>query len=565
MWHRRFFMPGSDVETAVDDAGLLERYVESRDEGAFGELVARHVDLVFAAARRQAHGDAHLAEDITQAVFVVLAQKARRICSAAALPAWLITTTRFVARDALRAEVRRAKRETEAARNMRSDVTNPTHFAEDPADRERIAPLLDDALARLREGDRILVTLRFLKGMSIAEVAAATGVTTVVAQKRIARAVGKMRDSFARRGIVLSGAATCSALAQSIEHAPTDLATRAGSAALAAHAAVAGTSLLAWKIASSFSMKFAAAVTGVVLLMTTASVVLMAKTSSDHHPAASTNAANQRIKVGVLLSEFTAEGWHNQFDAWDLSHQRTILSLNSQKLELFVLFEPGPQKIMAAQARRFVAPDHFLNAADKDVLRKLDVIVVGHTWHMRPEVLDSIQSVVRDDGVGLLEQAGFAMFTPSFTPQVCAMSGLREDSEVEYFFCTNPPPARVVGEHPILKGLKIDDPVQVTAECGAFGKVNGTPLIAAFGAADEPEPGRMEFLARTLKRPTTSPVSADSFEDGGVFCPLYVSALGKGRIVSCQWHNKPPTALDPTGDGSFYVRCIEWLARRPVE
>src|SRR2546421_6771533 len=242
-------------DDADDDASLLKRFVQARDERAFRRLVERHVDLIYAAARRQTRGDAHLADDITQAVFVVLARKAAGVRNAAALPGWLIATTRFVARDALRAEARRSRREQEAAQTMRSIVSDHTEPQDAMADnRERIAPLLDDALARLREGDRILVTLRFLKGMSIAEVAAATGVSAIVAQKRIARAVARMRDSFARRGIVLSGGAVCTALAQSIEHAPPDLAARAAGAALTAHSAIAGTSLLAWKIMSSISI-----------------------------------------------------------------------------------------------------------------------------------------------------------------------------------------------------------------------------------------------------------------------------------------------------------------------
>src|SRR5581483_9015794 len=203
-----------------DDASLLKRFIDSRDQRAFEQLVAGNIDLVYAAARRQVRGDAHLAEDVTQAVFVLLARKASSVRSAAALPAWLLTTTRFVARDTLRAEARRSRREAEAVKIMNHVLhPNSSSGAPDPvADRDRIAPLLDDALSRLREGDRILVTLRFLKEMSIAEVAAATGLSATVAQKRIARSVARMRDSFARRGIVLTAAATCGALAHSVEH-----------------------------------------------------------------------------------------------------------------------------------------------------------------------------------------------------------------------------------------------------------------------------------------------------------------------------------------------------------
>src|SRR5437773_3474730 len=186
-------------KSCMDDSSLLKAFVDAGDERAFRELVDRHIDLVYAAARRQVRGDAHLADDVTQAVFVVLARKAATIKGGAVLPAWLIATARFVANDVMRSEARRQKREKEAAATMAQTATDPG----DDSARE-IAPLLDDALGRVRERDRNLVTLRYLKGMSIAEIAAAVGISSDACEKRISRAVAKMRDSFSRRGVVLS-------------------------------------------------------------------------------------------------------------------------------------------------------------------------------------------------------------------------------------------------------------------------------------------------------------------------------------------------------------------------
>src|SRR5687768_3820476 len=92
-----------------DDARLLERYARSRDEAAFGALVRRHLDLVYSAAARRV-GDRHLAEDVTQAVFVVLAKKANSVRrSTAPLAAWLLTTVRYAAANALKTERRRRR------------------------------------------------------------------------------------------------------------------------------------------------------------------------------------------------------------------------------------------------------------------------------------------------------------------------------------------------------------------------------------------------------------------------------------------------------------------------
>src|SRR5262245_24315173 len=122
----------------MNDSSLLAVFVEAGDERAFRELVDRHVDLVYSAARRQVR-DAHLAEDVTQAVFAVLARKARSVRNGAALPAWLIATTNFVSRDVIRSESRRRKRETQAAEMMNQTLDDPT-----PPDWQEIAPLLDD-------------------------------------------------------------------------------------------------------------------------------------------------------------------------------------------------------------------------------------------------------------------------------------------------------------------------------------------------------------------------------------------------------------------------------------
>jgi DNA-directed RNA polymerase specialized sigma24 family protein len=107
--------------TAVDDeVALLRRYAEERDEAAFALLVRRHVDLVYSAAVRRV-GDRHLAEDVTQAVFVILARKAKSLrdaSGAGALSAWLLSTVRFASANALKMEARRRHHEQQAASRL---------------------------------------------------------------------------------------------------------------------------------------------------------------------------------------------------------------------------------------------------------------------------------------------------------------------------------------------------------------------------------------------------------------------------------------------------------------
>src|SRR6185436_10082157 len=99
----------------LTDQQLLAR-VRARggeERVALEELVRRHLAFVYATARRHARGaDPHLADDVTQAVFIVLVRKAGSIREDTVLPAWLYTVTRNVVSAARRGERRRTIHET---------------------------------------------------------------------------------------------------------------------------------------------------------------------------------------------------------------------------------------------------------------------------------------------------------------------------------------------------------------------------------------------------------------------------------------------------------------------
>src|ERR1017187_8657181 len=94
---------------AMDDMTLLREYATRHSEAAFAELVSRRVSLVYSAARRQV-SDPHLAEEITQAVFIILAQKAGKISDKTILVGWLFKTTRFAAIAQTREAAKRSSR-----------------------------------------------------------------------------------------------------------------------------------------------------------------------------------------------------------------------------------------------------------------------------------------------------------------------------------------------------------------------------------------------------------------------------------------------------------------------
>jgi DNA-directed RNA polymerase specialized sigma24 family protein len=144
------------MEAMNDDAELLQRYAATGAEGAFAELVRRHFDLTWAAARRIT-GDAELARDVAQTVFSDLARKARRLPRGTVLPGWLHRAACLAAWNVNRGNRRRAERERQA---MELDTL---HASPDPAppDAARLLPQLDEALATLGHADRDAVVLRF--------------------------------------------------------------------------------------------------------------------------------------------------------------------------------------------------------------------------------------------------------------------------------------------------------------------------------------------------------------------------------------------------------------------
>ncbi len=257
----------------VSDMDLLRDYQRQGSEEAFAELVRRHVNLVYSAALRHAGIAAH-AEEITQAVFVILARKAAGLRPDTILDAWLYETTRWTALSFLRGERRRQWREQEAymQSTFRESAGDPVWH--------QLSPLLDEAMSRLGKKDREAVVLRFFKEKSLREVAAALQVTETAAQSRVHRALEKLHRYFARRGVSSTTAIIAGAIsAHSVQAAPVAMAKSVTAVALAKGAAASTSTLTlikgALKIMAWTKAKTAVVVgTSVLLAAGTTSVVI---------------------------------------------------------------------------------------------------------------------------------------------------------------------------------------------------------------------------------------------------------------------------------------------------
>jgi RNA polymerase sigma factor (sigma-70 family) len=218
------------------DVQLLLQYARYGDESAFAGVVARHADLVYSAALRQVTST-DAARDVAQSVFIDLARKARILAekfpSDASLVGWLYRSTRFAALTALRGQRRRVAVEKNAMNNLEPANELP----ESSIDWERVQPLLDELMSSLSDHDRDALLLRFFKKQDFRAVGVALGISDDAAQKRVSRALEKLRALLHRRGITASASALSVAIsANAVEALPPGFAGALSGAAVASGA-----------------------------------------------------------------------------------------------------------------------------------------------------------------------------------------------------------------------------------------------------------------------------------------------------------------------------------------
>ena len=188
----------------LDDHQLLAEFLQRGSETAFTELVSRHAGLVFSTAFRFC-GNSHHAEEITQAVFIILARKAGTLSSRVVVSGWLYQTARLTAANFVKGEIRRQRREQEVVMQSNRPESDSVAW-------EKIAPLLDEAMGALGETDRNAVLLRYFENRTSPEIGAALRMNEETARKRVNRALEKLRQFFAKRGLTVSGAALSGAI-----------------------------------------------------------------------------------------------------------------------------------------------------------------------------------------------------------------------------------------------------------------------------------------------------------------------------------------------------------------
>ena len=317
-----------------NDDELLAEYSAHGSEEAFAALTKRYISLVYSAALRQVR-DSHLAEEVTQAVFIILSTKAHALRPRTVLSGWLLCTTRFTCTNVLVSQHRRRKREEEAVQMQNTSSDESTW--------ERMAPLLDEAIGQLGEKDRSALALRFFEQKSLKEVGESLGIDDDAARKRVGRAVIKLRTIFTKRGVTLSTAAIIGALsAHAVQAAPAALIGSVAVTALAQGGTTASASaminstlkLMAWaKLKTTLTMSAGALVTlGTVSLVTLA---IAARLGSAQPTAPGTRLKLLVGKVAPAISMGATHGlilapdgslwsWGDNFAGWPVLAQGNI-------------------------------------------------------------------------------------------------------------------------------------------------------------------------------------------------------------------------------------------------
>jgi RNA polymerase sigma factor (sigma-70 family) len=304
------------MDTRRADMQLLAQYAATGAHEPFAQLVAQRIDLVYSAALRQVR-DAHLAEDITQAVFVILARKARAVAdSRVPLAGWLLTTTHWVSLDALRKLARRRKHERKAA-HMTPEARETEESTQDAW--ARLAPHLDAALARLPEVDRAAIVLRYVEDKSLREVAAELGVSEAAAKQRVFRAVEKLRKTVGAHrvstgalGAAIAAHAITATAPAGLAHAATVTALSAVPSAVAVASLVKGAIwIMAWN-----KLKLTVVAAALLLTAAPAAVVTYRWIIKDPPPPVARTAPVIATAAAPAPAPSTAPiDWRARFDA----------------------------------------------------------------------------------------------------------------------------------------------------------------------------------------------------------------------------------------------------------
>ncbi|HEY1923544.1 MAG TPA: sigma-70 family RNA polymerase sigma factor [Tepidisphaeraceae bacterium] len=567
---------GSDDASiqSEDDASLLRLFSQTRNDRAFNLLVSRHIHRVHSIARRHAYSD-DLAEEITQAVFILLATKARALPGDVVVAGWLHRAAYLTARHAVRSRNRRRKYERRAA-EMKSESAPVAEELATPS--AELLAAVDMALSQLNRRDRDALLLRYLEARPLAEVGRSMGISEEAATKRVQRALVKMRRVLARRHINVAEEAIPRALISPPGEAPAALLALTTHAALAAaHGTLIGGSAIALAKGASFAVMglrtkmIAACVAGSVLIGS--AIVIGIWLHSRNTPALiESSIAPQRLEAPVPIAPAEGPRAPDQLDY-------KALAVNDPSLARFP-YAPGWPRVLPGGV--FSSPV----LADLEGNGKPDIVVTcgpsnshpGSSSHPAPNALPLLFAL-RPDGttlegwpvvIGSERQAR----PPHTSPWVSSPSVFRSRNGKDGVVIRGPggaPIFIVSGNRAVIKVTSGNPAVSVPL---ADFNGDGTIDFAVGKALSTVEGGQVAGWPTSRRfRSGFGPCVGDALGDGHLkFYQLFYNIKGTDlqtivgydahgntlpgwpREVGDMW--EPPVMGDVTGDGKMAVICL---------
>ncbi|MEO5960780.1 MAG: sigma-70 family RNA polymerase sigma factor [Opitutaceae bacterium] len=160
----------------------LTRRLASGNESAFREFHTLYFDRLYRFLLVVTHGQTHAAQDALQETFLRVARHAREFATEEALWSWLRAIARNTARDVGRKQ-RRYLALLESFSFRHGESPNGATIP----DENRLRDLLDECLSAIDEPDRTLVAGKYLRGSTVAELAAETGLSEKAVESRLLR------------------------------------------------------------------------------------------------------------------------------------------------------------------------------------------------------------------------------------------------------------------------------------------------------------------------------------------------------------------------------------------
>jgi len=351
----------------IDDVQLLRKFVEQQSQEAFAELVRQRIGFVYASALRLLAGDAHLAQDVTQGVFLALARTAPSLVDRSVLVSWLYMSTRFLAGKAVRTQRRWQAREREANALWQQGDDE----ASEP-DWAQLRFVLDGAMQELSENDREVVLLRYFDGRAHAEIGRVFGLDENAARMRVTRTLEKLRLRLAKRGITSTAAALGVALAhQPAVAVPTGLAATVAGTSLAGAALASGGSVAQILLILSFMNTTKLAVGAFGALAALAMGIYLGR-SYENKVRAFDSTLNTESKMAFLLEEnrrLTEQSAHVR--SLESSTPKETRDADSERARATVSADNGQWRLLADLQKKklvdsritFVKPNGNLNEA----------------------------------------------------------------------------------------------------------------------------------------------------------------------------------------------------------